>query len=72
MRVLVLEPGYCPYIAFFDSAEEAVRKIIQGEKNVALPFGNEVGYHVSPYFGILATSKTLSCFQNSESSVNCQ
>lgn len=44
MRVLVLEPGYCPYIAFFDSAEEAVRKIIQGEKNVALPFGNEVGY----------------------------
>ena len=42
MRVLVLEPGYCPYIAFFDSAEEAVKKIIQGEKNVALPFGNEV------------------------------
>ena len=31
MRVLVLEPGYCPYIAFFDSAEEAVSKIIQGE-----------------------------------------
>ena len=29
MRVLVLEPGYCPYIAFFDSAEEAVKKIIE-------------------------------------------
>lgn len=42
MRVLVLEPGYCPYIAFFDSSEEAVRKIIQGEQNVSLPFGNDV------------------------------
>lgn len=42
MRVLVLEPGYCPYIAFFDSSEEAVRKIIQGERNVSLPFGNDV------------------------------
>lgn len=42
MRVLVLEPGYCPYIAFFDSAEEAVKKIIRGEKNMELPFGNEV------------------------------
>ena len=42
MRVLVLEPGYCPYIAFFDSSEEAVSKIIQGERNVSLPFGNDV------------------------------
>ena len=42
MRVLVLEPGYCPYIAFFDSAEEAVKKIIRGEKKMELPFGNEV------------------------------
>ena len=42
MRVLVLEPGYCPYIAFFDSAEEAAKKIIQGEQRVSLPFGNDV------------------------------
>ncbi|WP_298731783.1 hypothetical protein [uncultured Subdoligranulum sp.] len=42
MRVLVLEPGYCPYVAFFRSAEEAVRMVVPGPARVSRPFGNEV------------------------------
>lgn len=41
MRVVVLEPGYCPYIAIFKSAEDAFR-IIKGNHNISLPFDNDV------------------------------
>ncbi len=42
MRVLVLEPGYSPYIALFRNAEEASAQVIKGEHQVELPFGNNV------------------------------
>lgn len=31
VRVLVLEPGYCPYTASFKDEAEAVRKTIEGK-----------------------------------------
>ena len=42
MRMLVLEPGYCPYIAQFPSVEEACRQVIKGPYTRQLPFGNDV------------------------------
>ena len=42
MRMLVLEPGYCPYISHFPSAEEACRQVIKGPVSRYLPFGNDV------------------------------
>lgn len=42
MRVLVLEPGYSPYTASFRDEAEAAEKIIKGNRQMLLPFGNEV------------------------------
>ena len=42
MRVLVLEPGYSPYTASFHDEAEAAEKIIEGNRQMLLPFGNEV------------------------------
>lgn len=42
MRTLVFEPGYCPYEAFFKNAEDATAKVIRGEHDTLLPFGNDV------------------------------
>ena len=42
VRVLVLEPEYCPYTASFKDEAEAVRKTIEGKCQMLLPFGNTV------------------------------
>lgn len=42
MRVLIFEPGYSPYIAFFKNSTEAVAQTIQGGSRTLLPFDNEV------------------------------
>lgn len=39
VRLLVVEPGYCPYIAYFDSVQSAAQEVICGESKVILPFG---------------------------------
>ncbi|WP_283128648.1 hypothetical protein, partial [Allofournierella massiliensis] len=36
--MLILEPGYCPYTATFDTIESAVREVIPGTPQLTLPF----------------------------------
>ena len=38
VRLLIIEPGYCPYIANFDNIESAVREVIPGTSQLTLPF----------------------------------
>lgn len=38
-RVLVVEPGYCPYQAGFASAAEAVAQVVEGNHQILKPFG---------------------------------
>lgn len=38
-RVLVVEPGYCPYQAAFDSPQAAVSEVIEGDSLLLKPFG---------------------------------
>lgn len=38
-RVLVVEPGYCPYQASFDSPQAAVSEVIEGDSLLLKPFG---------------------------------
>ena len=38
-RLLVVEPGYCPYQAGFSSAATAVSEVIEGESQILKPFG---------------------------------
>ena len=38
-RVLVVEPGYCPYQAGFASAAEAAAQVIEGNHQILKPFG---------------------------------
>ena len=38
VRLLVIEPGYCPYTASFTSVEAAKQETIQGEAQLILPF----------------------------------
>jgi len=38
-RLLVVEPGYCPYQAAFTSAAAAVSEVIDGESQILKPFG---------------------------------
>ena len=38
-RLLVVEPGYCPYQAGFSSAATAVSEVIEGESKILKPFG---------------------------------
>lgn len=42
MRCLVLEPGYCPYVAIFRNSEEAIRQVLKDTHKVELPFENDV------------------------------
>lgn len=42
MRVLVLEPGYCPYIATFHNFDDAAKQVISGTYEVSFPFENNV------------------------------
>ena len=39
VRLLVVEPGYCPYIANFDNVQSAAQEVVCGESEVILPFG---------------------------------
>ena len=39
VRLLVVEPGYCPYIAYFDSPMAAINEVIRGESATWLPIG---------------------------------
>ena len=39
MRLLVVEPGYCPYQAGFDSAADAMQQVIEGPSQILTPFG---------------------------------
>ena len=38
-RLLVVEPGYCPYQAGFSGAAAAVSEVIEGESQILKPFG---------------------------------
>ena len=38
-RLLVVEPGYCPYQAGFSSAMAAASEVIEGESQILKPFG---------------------------------
>lgn len=38
-RLLVVEPGYCPYQAGFSSAMAAVSAVVEGESQILKPFG---------------------------------
>ena len=38
-RLLVVEPGYCPYQAGFPSAMAAASEVIEGESQILKPFG---------------------------------
>ena len=38
-RVLVVEPGYCPYQAAFDSPQAAISEVIEGNSLLLKPFG---------------------------------
>lgn len=38
-RLLVVEPGYCPYQAGFPSAIAAASEVIEGESQILKPFG---------------------------------
>ncbi|MBQ8612037.1 MAG: hypothetical protein IJ412_10090 [Oscillospiraceae bacterium] len=50
VRLLVVEPGYCPYIAIFDTVPQAVSEVITGKSKVLLPFGTgKIGLVCSMY-----------------------
>ena len=36
-RVLVVEPGYCPYQAAFDSPQAAISEVIEGLSLIHIP-----------------------------------
>ena len=38
VRLLVVEPGYCPYIANFDNVQSAAQEVVCGKSEVVLPF----------------------------------
>ena len=38
VRLLVVEPGYCPYIATFDNVQSAAQEVVCGKSEVVLPF----------------------------------
>ena len=38
-RVLIIEPGYCPYQATFDSPQAAISEVIEGDSLLLKPFG---------------------------------
>ena len=38
-RVLVVEPGYCPYQAAFDIPQAAITEVIEGDSLLLKPFG---------------------------------
>ena len=38
-RLLVVEPGYCPYQAGFPSAMAAASEVVEGESQILKPFG---------------------------------
>ena len=39
-RVSVVEPGYCPYQAAFDSPQAAISEVIEGDSLLLKPFGH--------------------------------
>ena len=49
MRLLVVEPGYCPYQAGFDSAADAMQQVIEGPSQILTPFG-------TPRIGLICSS----------------
>lgn len=38
-RLLVVEPGYCPYQSGFASPAAAIEEVIEGESQILMPFG---------------------------------
>ena len=59
MRLLVVEPGYCPYQAGFDSAADAIQQVIEGPSQVLTPFG-------TPRIGLICSSAQNSLKYNRE------
>ena len=49
MRLLVVEPGYCPYQAGFESAADAMQQVIEGPSQILTPFG-------TPRIGLICSS----------------
>lgn len=40
-RLLVVEPGYCPYQAGFASPNAAIEEVIEGKSQILTPFGTQ-------------------------------
>lgn len=41
MRLLIVEPGYSPYIAHFKNNAEATEKVVKGESKILHPFDTD-------------------------------
>ena len=39
-RVLIIEPGYCPYQAAFDSPQAAISEVIEGDSLLLKPLAH--------------------------------
>ena len=50
-RLLIVEPGYCPYQAGFPSAMAAASEVIEGESQILKPFG-------TPRIGLICPTYT--------------
>jgi len=49
-RLLVVEPGYCPYQAGFPSAMAAASEVVEGESQILKPFGTpRIGLFVGAF-----------------------
>lgn len=51
-RLLVVEPGYCPYQAGFPSAIAAASEVIEGESQILKPFGTP---RITPRIGLICS-----------------
>ena len=59
-RVLVVEPGYCPYQAAFDSPQAAVSEVIEGDSLLLKPFGtSKIGVVCSKNQSLLKYNRQL-------------
>lgn len=59
-RVLVVEPGYCPYQAAFDSPQAAISEVIEGDSLLLKPFGtSKIGVVCSKNQSLLKYNRQL-------------
>ena len=59
-RVLVVEPGYCPYQAAFDSPQAAISEVIEGDSLLLKAFGtSKIGVVCSKNQSLLKYNRQL-------------